>query len=122
MIIGIGTDICDIRRISTNIEKYGDSFINKILSEKEILQLNTKNTISFTAGRFAAKEALQKAISSQIINFNKVTILNDENGKPFVDFDSYLQNIISKKSKFKIHISISHEKDYATALCIIEKK
>jgi len=114
MIAGTGIDIVNIKRIKKSLSKYGEKFIQKVLSEKEIEEIPTVKKEEFIAGRFAAKEALVKA-SGIALAFNTITILNDTNGKPYI---VKLPDEIKNK---KVHISISHDSDYAAAFVIIEK-
>jgi holo-[acyl-carrier protein] synthase len=114
MITGTGIDIVNIKRIKKSLNKYGEKFIQKILSDKEIKDIPTVKREEFIAGRFAAKEALVKA-SGIAPAFNTITILNDANGKP--DIVELPADIPHKK----IHLSISHDSDYATAFVIIEE-
>lgn len=118
--INCGTDIIEVCRIKESIERKGDNFLNKIYTEKEIEYCNSKNNMKYQhfAARFAAKEAIFKAISNILkdkyeITWKDVEILNDENGRPYVHF---LNNDYNIK---QIDISISHLKEYAVANCII---
>ena len=118
--INCGTDIIEVCRIKESIERKGDNFLNKIYTEKEIEYCNSKNNMKYQhfAARFAAKEAIFKAISNMLkdkyeITWKDVEILNDENGRPYVHF---LNNNYNIK---QIDISISHLKEYAIANCII---
>jgi len=118
MIIGIGTDIVDIRRIEDLIKKSGwDKFAKKILSAQEIKDLKPKqkNSATHLAKRFAAKEAIAKALGTGIgkTSFADIQITNNSKGAPKAKMDK-LKNI-------KIHISISDEYPYAIALAIAEK-
>lgn len=120
MKINCGTDIIEVCRIKESIERKGDKFLNKIYTEKEIEYCNSKNNMKYQhfAARFAAKEAIFKAISNMLkdkyeITWKDVEILNDENGRPYVHF---LNNDYNIK---QIDISISHLKEYAIANCII---
>ena len=120
MIIGIGTDICSIERIKEIEKKYKEMFLEKFLSPEEISLSKNRNYYAFLGGRFAAKEALQKAVSKKIIEFSKISILNDDNGKPFLkEPEVFLKNCGFNK-KAQVHISISHEMKYACAFVIIE--
>jgi len=117
MIQGIGTDITDISRIKKLMDEQGQRFLDKILSTEEISLIPEKGSEHFTAGRFAAKEAIVKALGRSF-QFSGLSILNDKSGKPYVNNPDF----ISGNEKGVIfHISISHEKDYATAVAIIEK-
>ena len=118
--VNCGTDIIEVYRIKESIERMGDNFLNKIYTEKEIEYCNSKNNMKYQhfAARFAAKEAIFKAISNMLkdkyeITWKDVEILNDENGRPYVHF---LNNNYNIK---QIDISISHLKEYVIANCII---
>ena len=114
MITGTGIDIVNINRIKKSLSKYDDKFISKILSGEEIKLIPAAGREEFVAGRFAAKEALVKAAGVSLL-FNNITILNDKDGKPYAaEVPESLQNK-------KIHISISHDTDYAIASVIIEE-
>lgn len=121
MKIKCGTDIIEVNRIKESIEKLGEKFLNKIYTKKEIEYCLSKNNMKYQhlAARFAAKEAIFKAISSLLKNKYEITwkdveVLNDENGRPYVHFLNNNYNIE------QIDISISHLKEYAIATCIVE--
>ena len=122
MILGIGTDIVAVERIKGLREKYGDRFLAKILSPQEMEHLKGANLDERIAGRFAAKEALVKALGKGGLVFNEVTILNDDEGRPFLgDMAPILAQIpASDSKKISLHISISHERDFATAFVVLE--
>ncbi len=121
MIIGIGTDICSVARITAIEKKYKKIFLDKFLSPEEISLSVKKDFYSFIAGRFAAKEAIQKAVSTKILTFNQITILNDDNGKPYLANQCEFFKLTGIPSSSKIHISISHEKKFAVAMVILEE-
>ncbi|WP_296874883.1 holo-ACP synthase [Thomasclavelia sp.] len=110
MIAGIGCDIVDLNRLKIDNEH----FIERILTKKERLVYQSKKSNQhkkeFLGGRLACKEAFFKAygIEHKIISFQDIEILNDENGKPHLNFP-------------KTFVSLSHEKDYAIAYVIVEK-
>ena len=114
MIKGIGTDIIEISRIEKACEN--EKFIERIYTENEINEYLRRNkNISYLAGRFAAKEAVSKALGTGMrnISFKDIEILSDNLGKPYVVTEGKLENMI-------IHISVSHSKDNAVAYCVIE--
>ena len=129
MIIGIGTDILDVRRISKILNKYDQSFINRIYGSNEIKILKNKSKCInlFLGKRFAAKEATWKAIGPNRgdgLVFKEIETLNDINGKPYLYFSGTTKNYIkqrekSSKSKFNFNISISDEPPYVIAFVII---
>ena len=129
MIIGIGTDILDVRRISKILNKYDQSFINRIYGNNEIKILKNKSKCInlFLGKRFAAKEATWKAISpkrGEGLVFKEIETLNDINGKPYLHFSGATKNYIKQrekscKSMYNFNISISDEPPYVIAFVII---
>lgn len=114
--LGIGNDIIEIKRIEKAIQK--ENFIKKVFTENEIKLFESKGKrAEFFAGRFAAKEAISKSLGTGFRDFSltDIEILNNEIGKPFVIF----KNGIESYNKYFIDISISHCKEYATAVAII---
>ena len=107
MNITCGTDIIEIDRIRNSVEELGDKFLNKIYTHKEIEYCERKNQAKYQhyAARFAAKEAIFKAISSHLTNKFEVTwkdaeILNDDNGKPQV-----VNVLLITKAKYAVELS-----------------
>ncbi|MDF0727680.1 holo-ACP synthase [Cytobacillus sp. S13-E01] len=117
MIIGIGIDIIELKRIEDILHKQ-PKFIDRILTESEkvsFIVLSENRKIEFLAGRFAAKEAFSKAVGTGIgkeLSFLDIEIKPNESGKPSI--------IKPLKEKESIHLSISHSKAYAVAQVIIE--
>lgn len=116
MISGTGVDIVHVPRITRLMEEHGERFLKKILSEDEISRMPAANSELYAAGRFAAKEALVKAAGSSF-DFSEVSVYNDDEGKPY--FSGGTAERITGNNK--IHLSISHDTDYAVAFVIIEK-
>lgn len=125
MIIGIGTDIVDIRRIESAINRYGERFLNKIFTPTERERANKKSDpCGSYAKLFAAKEALIKAISNADgLKWHDMEILHDENGKPFFNIQGRalinLQHLLDEETFFKVDLSLSDEPPYATAFVVI---
>ena len=118
MQITCGTDIIEIGRIKENIEDLGEKFLNRIYTQKEIEYCESKKGQKYQhyAARFAAKEAIFKAISKGLkdkyeIGWKNMEILNDEQGRPQVK--------IKEVQRENIDISISHCKDYAVAMVVM---
>lgn len=122
MIKSIGLDIVEINRIQKDIEKYGNRFIDKILGPDELLVYNNrKDKPQFLSGRFAAKEAVIKALGVYLTNrplLPELQILNDSTGQPSLHLPEKLKNIITDKC----FISISHEKSVAAAVAIFSEE
>lgn len=116
MIKGIGIDIIEIERVREAIEKYGERFLNKIFTEKEIRYCRKHKAVRFPelAVRFAAKEAYSKAIGTGFdgLGWKEIEIGNDSRGKPLI----YLKGKLSRKA----HLSLSHSRDYAVASVYVE--
>jgi holo-[acyl-carrier protein] synthase len=125
-ILGIGVDIIENNRIKNSIKN--SNFLKRIYSTKELRQSKlSKNKTNFFAKRFAAKEALAKAIGSGFrnhLNFADIEIINDKMGKPYYLENNKIKNLIKKKfnvKNFECFLSISDEKKYSTAFTIIQK-
>lgn len=117
MKITCGTDIIEINRIKEDIENIGGEFLNRIFTQKEIQYCESKKKQKYQhyAARFAAKEAVFKAISHQLENkfsiaWKDIEITNDENGRPNVEVLGINTTDINN-----IDISLSHCKEYAVA-------
>ena len=128
-IFGIGTDIVNIKRIEKSLKRNGNAFKKKVFSNKEINYCEKKkNSSSYYAKRFAAKEALTKALGTGIrknINLKNIEISNDNYGKPSIKLkgkiDLFLKRKI-KKRKYDIHLSLSDDIPWAQATVIISYK
>ena len=124
-IIGIGVDLIENKRIKSSIKN--KKFIARMFGKNEIL--NVKKIIkktSYFSKRFAAKEALVKAIGTGFrngLNFKDIQILNNKMGKPYYVINSKLKSFIKKKKKvknFNLFLSISDEKEYSIAFTVIQ--
>lgn len=125
-VIGLGTDIVNINRIKKIYSKYGNQFLNKILTESEKKsekKLSRFKNVSTIAKRFAAKEAISKAIGygfSNGIYFKDIEIYNDESGKPYVNLNGKAKTIVNKISKkYNIFLTLSDDKPWAVATALI---
>ena len=133
MKITTGIDIIEVERIKEAILEMGDSFLNKIYTEKEIKYCNKSQIMKYQrfAARFAAKEAVFKAISECVNGrsdalWKNIEVLNKENGKPEINVDKLINNITKTADNIElksIDVSISHIKDYAvaSAVAVFEK-
>ena len=125
MEIKTGIDIIEVNRIKENIDKFGDKFLNRIYTKKEIEYCENKNVQKYQsyAGRFTGKEAIFKALSECIedkfqIEWKDIEILNNDNGKPQVKLYGNLKNIELKQ--LEIDVSISHIADVAVASVVVK--
>jgi holo-[acyl-carrier protein] synthase len=124
MVIGIGIDIIEIDRVKESVDKYGEHFLQKIYTEKELNYcLNKTDKYQHLAARFAAKEAVYKALSSgwnENIGWKNIEITNLPNGMPVVTLNGDVKNFLTNQKNLKI--SISHSRDYVAAVAIIYKE
>lgn len=121
MQVKCGTDIIEIDRIKKSIQNLGSKFVNEVFTEKEIEYCESKKMQKYQhyAARFAAKEAVFKAISENLkdkyeISWKDIEITNDANGKPHVNVSK-----IDFSNIENIDLSISHCKQYASANVVI---
>jgi holo-[acyl-carrier protein] synthase len=123
LIIAIGTDIIEVERIQSSVEKFGDKFLNKIFTPAEIeYAMSKKNKFQHLAGRFAAKEAIVKALSEccdKGFEWEDIEVLNNKNGAPYVNLKGKFLDYMANKKRMKI--SISHTETYAVAFAVLEE-
>lgn len=127
MIIGIGTDLCDIRRIGQSVDRFGERFVNRVFTPKEqaYAQGVAKPEAAY-AKRYAAKEAVMKALGTGLrgFRFPDVEIARDDLGKPSVILKGgaleRLCSLTPSGHKAHIHLSLTDEWPYAGAYVVIE--
>jgi holo-[acyl-carrier protein] synthase len=126
MIIGLGTDIVEIQRIADAVERWGDHFLNRIFTaeERSYCMDNKKNPYPHLAARFAAKEAVIKALTPLRVpgegspNLTDIEIVNDVTGRPHIRLHGPIQHVLASH---ELHVSLSHEKHYATATVVLAR-
>jgi holo-[acyl-carrier protein] synthase len=128
VIIGIGSDLCDIRRIEASLERFGDRFTHRVFTETERTRSEKKpDRASSYAKRFAAKEACSKALGtgfSRGVFLSDIGVINLPGGKPTLILTGgageRLASMIPAGSKPVIHITLTDDHPYAQAFVIIE--
>jgi holo-[acyl-carrier protein] synthase len=124
MILGIGTDLCEIKRIEQALERWGERFARRILVESEIAVFRRrKKSAAYLAKRFAAKEAFSKALGTGIhfpVNWHNVWVVNDRAGKPMLEFSKPLAELLERRGIEKVHVSLTDEIGMACAFVIAE--
>ncbi|MDB9762162.1 holo-ACP synthase [Alphaproteobacteria bacterium] len=127
MIIGIGQDICDVKRIESTIIKFGDRFKNRIYTIREIKKCESRlNSVDSYARRFAAKEACSKALGTGFrkgVFYKDIEVINLKSGKPTIELkggalDQFRLITINNKDA-SIEISLTDDKKLALAIVII---
>ena len=124
MIFGIGTDIADCNRVGSIYAKHGHHFVKNILTPAELERMaQLRDPKEFIAGRWAAKEAFSKALGTGMCAecaFVEIEVLSDERGKPFVKLYAATAETAKRLGITHIHVSISHERELATAFVVLE--
>ncbi|MGB2102876.1 MAG: holo-ACP synthase [Porticoccaceae bacterium] len=123
MTIAIGTDIVEIKRIADALERQGDKFVQRILTASEIDEYQARgNSVAFLAKRFAAKEAIAKALGTGIgrgISFQQLVTSNNLEGAPEVELQDTAAQRLTEIGGTKVLLSLSDEKNYALAYVAI---
>ncbi|MBI3367131.1 MAG: holo-ACP synthase [Burkholderiales bacterium] len=128
MIHGIGTDICDIRRIRATLERRGERFAEKVLGAREIEVFRARRAkveargVSYLATRFSAKEAFSKAIGLGLrspMTWRACEILNAPSGKPEIVLSGALAEWFSARG-LRAQVTVSDESDYAVSFVVVE--
>jgi holo-[acyl-carrier protein] synthase len=128
MIFGIGTDVCDVRRIRETWQRRGDRFARRVLGTEELQVYEARlarvesRGLSYLATRFSAKEAFSKAIGLGIhapMTWRACQILNLPSGQPVLRLDGALAAWFAER-RLVAHVSVSDETDYATSFVVVE--
>lgn len=125
MIFGIGTDIVSIQRVSDNLARYGERFAERILSAAELDRFRASaRPANFLAKRFAAKEAVAKALGTGIrdgLSLRDISVENDPLGKPELVFSQRAQEKLRLSGIGNTHVSLADEQGYAIAFVTLER-
>ncbi|MDY7001532.1 MAG: holo-[acyl-carrier-protein] synthase [Thermodesulfobacteriota bacterium] len=122
MIVGLGLDVVELDRIERVFSRFGDRFLRRVLTENERARI-PKFPIAFIAARFAAKEAAAKALGTgfrQGVGFHTLEVRKLPLGKPEMFFHGPARAICEKMGVTSIHLSITHGRDVASAVVILE--
>ena len=130
MIHGIGTDVCDVRRIRASFQRHGERFARRILSDAELSVWQARSArwpergLRFLATRFSAKEAFSKAVGLGLrlpMSWRLCEIANLPSGKPAIVLHGGLK-VWFESQGLTAHVSLSDETDYAASFVVVEKK
>lgn len=128
MIVGIGTDICDVRRVQASLQRHGERFARKVLSDTEFAQWQARSArwpqrgVRYVATRFSAKEAFSKAIGLGMrmpMTWRACEIANLPSGAPVIVLHGALKEWFEAQG-YQAHISVTDESDYAASFCVVE--
>lgn len=123
MIYSIGIDIVSVKRLKEVVDRWGRRFLEKVFTSTEIdYCLDRKDSHLSLSARFAAKEAMVKALGGRAdITFKDIEIVNTEAGIPIINPGIRLKEKLDRIGIKNIHLSLSHEKDYSVACIILER-
>jgi holo-[acyl-carrier protein] synthase len=130
MIFGIGTDICDVRRIRATYERTGERFVQRVLSEGEVRVFRARSArwpdrgVRYLATRFSAKEAFSKAVGLGMrmpMAWRLCEIANHRSGQPYVVLHGGLKEWFEARG-LTAHVTVSDESDYAASFVVVERK
>ncbi|MDO9091944.1 MAG: holo-ACP synthase [Rubrivivax sp.] len=130
MIVGIGTDICDIRRIEATMQRRGDRFPERVLGPAELQVFHARRArtpargLRYVATRFSAKEAFSKAIGLGIrspMTWRGCEILNQPSGKPYIQLSGELKTWFEAQG-WVAHVTVTDETDYAASFVVVETR
>jgi holo-[acyl-carrier protein] synthase len=129
VIYGIGTDICDLRRMEQTLARRGERFAERVLGPAELKVFHARRArhpargLRFLATRFSAKEAFSKAIGLGIrtpMTWSTCEILNEPSGKPVIRLSGALAAWFAERA-LVAHVSVTDESDYVAAFVVVEK-
>jgi holo-[acyl-carrier protein] synthase len=130
MIYGVGTDVCDVRRIAATLARRGDRFAARVLGPAELQEFRARRArvesrgLRFLATRFSAKEAFSKAIGLGLhgpMTWRACEILNQPSGQPYVRLHGALADWFAERG-LSAHVSVSDESDVATSFVVVEQR
>ncbi|WP_295550622.1 holo-ACP synthase [uncultured Pseudacidovorax sp.] len=130
MIHGIGTDLCDIRRIEATVGRQGDRFAERVLGDAELAIWRQRASrwpargMRYLATRFSAKEAFSKAIGLGMrmpMSWKLCEVLNDASGKPYIALHDPLKSWFEAQG-LSAHVTVTDEADYAASFVVVEKQ
>ena len=124
MIVGVGTDIVKIERIKQTIERHGDNFLFHVFTPEELFEAaSRRNPWPYYAGRWALKESLSKALGcgiGSVCSWQDISTLNNEAGRPLTRLTGKAAKRADELKVTAVHVSISHEDEYACANVVLE--
>lgn len=129
MVVGIGTDVCDLRRIADTLARRGDRFAEKVLGPSELRVFQARRAkleargLAYLATRFSAKESFSKAIGLGIhhpMTWRGCEILNHPSGQPYIRLNGELADWFNARG-WRAHVTLSDETDYVVSFVVVEE-
>jgi holo-[acyl-carrier protein] synthase len=126
MIIGIGVDLVEAQRIQKLLDEYGDKFATRLLhSEEREYYERSARPMWFLANRFAAKEALSKALGTGLrypVTLQSIGVISTDIGQPEFSYSEALKSYLQSRNVTNAHLSITHEKGLVCAVVVLEAR
>lgn len=124
MIVGTGVDIVEVSRVEQAIGRFGDRFLSRIFTEREIRYCNSKrNQVERFAARFAAKEAAMKALGTGLrrgVSWQHIEVGHQPGGRPTITFSDAAAKVAAQLGAKRVSLSVSHTEQHAIAQVILE--
>jgi len=124
VIVGIGIDLVEVERVERLLAAYGERFAERILAQSERPEYKASaRQVWFVATRFAAKEAVSKALGTGLrrpVTLHAISVVNDAIGRPELRFHGALPDFLKRTGVGRIHLSITHEQGLACAMAVAE--
>lgn len=125
MIFGIGTDIVRVGRMQRNLERFGERFASRILTERELQEYSrVRQRAHFLARRFAAKEAAAKAMGLGFrdgLGLRQIGVGHDGGGRPLLEFNGFAREFLERHGITECHLSLADESDHAIAIVTLAR-
>jgi holo-[acyl-carrier protein] synthase len=126
VIYGIGVDVLEPQRVAQLLERYGERFARRVLTQEEWpAYQRSRRPVQFVANRFAAKEAFSKAMGTGFrypVTLGQISILQDRRGKPELYFRPDLQRLVDAEGICGSHVTISDERSVVCAVVVLEQQ
>ena len=126
MILGIGVDLVEVERIERLLTMYREKFAERVLAEPERERYRQSTRPAwFLASRFAAKEAVSKALGTGLrypVTLHAISVVTDGLGRPSLQFQGGLPAYLKRQAIGRMHLSITHEKGLACAIVVVESE
>jgi holo-[acyl-carrier protein] synthase len=124
VIFGVGIDLVEVARVERLLAAYGERFYERVLAPSERAgYLQSARQVWFLATRFAAKEAVSKALGTGLrypVTLHAISVVNDAVGRPALRFHGALPDYLKKAGVGEVHLSLTHEKGLACAVAVAE--
>jgi holo-[acyl-carrier protein] synthase len=125
MVLGLGTDLIETRRLQESIDRFGDRFLERIFTEAEIAYCmrKKKNSAESFAARFAAKEAGAKALGTGIsrgVSWKELEVRRETSGRPTLHLSGRAAELAEAMGVRRVHLSLTHSQELAMAVVVVE--